>query len=158
MAEQDPDILVDLTDAPTPQAAEITRASLEAAGIPAFAFTAPGWMSPWEMGSTRPFRVQVRRSDLPRARAELETIAALAATQGSIDWDAQDFGTPDEGETISRVNTPRDPASDERRQDQRSFARTALLLAAIPAFGLWAFIAVAIEFGRRIAFGRSPNT
>ncbi|MBY0261600.1 MAG: hypothetical protein K2Q20_04620 [Phycisphaerales bacterium] len=158
MPARDPDILVDLTDAPTPQAAELTRASLEAAGIPAFAFTAPGWMSPWEMGSTRPYRVQVRRSDLQRARAELEDIAALAATQGSIDWDAQDLGTPDDGETIHRTPAAADTNAAERRRDQRSFARSALLLAAIPAFGFWAFIALLIEVARRIAFGRSPNT
>lgn len=110
------------------------------------------------MGSTRPYRVQVRRSDLPRARAELETIAALAATQGSIDWDAQDLGTPDDGETIHRFAATAAPNADERRRDKRSFARSALLLAAIPAFGLWAFIAVLIELGRRVAFGRSSDT
>jgi len=95
MHEPDPNILVDLTTCGSAFEAEVVRNALDQSGIPAFAATTAGAMNPWEVASSMPLRVQVRRCDLAAANAELETIHREAA---SIDWSTQDVGEPEEGD------------------------------------------------------------
>jgi hypothetical protein len=139
MQENDPDILVDLTHETTPFAAEITRQSLQAAGIPAFAATTVGMWLQWDIASAQPIRIQVRRRDLAAAREEL---ARQRAESSSIDWDTEDVGVPEAGEEAA--SRPSDPNWAEHRQERRTVAQTMIWLACIPAYGLFAIFAFAV--------------
>ncbi len=92
----DPDILVDLTTAASVTEAEITALTLRAAGVPAHVMANAGVWNPWELGSSGPYRVAVRRRDIARAQEALRD--AKADSAASIDWDRLDVGEPDPGE------------------------------------------------------------
>ncbi len=139
MREDDPDILVDVTTEATPFAAEITRKSLEDAGIPAFAATTVGMWLPWHFAATQPLRIQVRRKDLDAAKLELNRQKTEAV---GIDWETEDVGTPEAGEEAA--TKPADPEWATHREDRRTVAQTMIWLACIPAYGIYAVGAFAI--------------
>lgn len=92
---KDPDILVDLVSAKNNFEADVIAQALAANGIPAHAFTSAANILQWEVIMTDPYRVQVRRGDLAKARALLADLKPDAA---SIDWDAVDVGDTPEAE------------------------------------------------------------
>jgi hypothetical protein len=130
MSEPDPNILVDLTTCSTAFEAEVIRDALEQSGIPAFAATTVGAMNPWEVASSMPLRVQVRRTDLDLARRELATIRKEA---GGIDWSMQDLGEPEEGELAAQQ--PGDGDWKKHHEERKTVAKTAIGLASMIAFG-----------------------
>lgn len=106
---KDPDILVDLTTAASAFEAEVVASALEAHGIPARAFAGAAHMAHHEVAASQPYRVQVRRRDLDRARTLLEEIRKEHA---QIDWDTVDVGQMEEAtETAPQgsVNPPGRP-------------------------------------------------
>lgn len=86
---KDPDILVTLTSAKDPFEADVIVQALEAKGIAARAFSTAASTLTWEVAMTDPIKVQVRRADLPLARAALQDMR-LDSTE--IDWDDVDVG------------------------------------------------------------------
>ncbi len=130
MSELDPDILVDLTTCASAFEAEVIRDSLEQSGIHAFASTTIGSALPWDIASTVPLRVQVRRRDLDAAKAELTAIRKEAS---GIDWTMQDLGDPEEGEVAARG--PGDRNWKEHHEQRKSVGRMAITLAAAVAYG-----------------------
>jgi hypothetical protein len=139
MANTDPDMLVDLTNAASPFEAEIIRAKLQDAGIEAFAFTAAGWSDPWGFGSTQPYRVQVRRKDSDAAAVVLRDSEPRS---NSVDWDAEDLGEPPADEPAATA--PSNPQWAEKHEHKRTLGQTIIWLALVPAFGLFGFIALII--------------
>ena len=101
----DPDILIDLTTGATPTEAEIIVLTLRDSGVPAYAGTTAGIWNPWELGSSKPYRVAVRRRDLERAKQVLRETRADSA--GSIDWDHLDVGQPEPDEAVGPTPSPR---------------------------------------------------
>ncbi|MCW5755538.1 MAG: hypothetical protein KIT24_12595 [Phycisphaeraceae bacterium] len=97
-AEKDPDILVDLVSAANAFEADVIAQALKSHGIPAHAFSTAANILQWEVIMTDPYRVQVRRGDLSRARALL---GALKPEAASIDWDEVDIGEPLEPEAAA---------------------------------------------------------
>lgn len=82
-ASPDPDILVELTTAANEFEAEVIAQALEAEGIPARAFTTAGRVLRWDLASTAPMKVFVRRADLGRAA---EALAEIRADSAVYDW------------------------------------------------------------------------
>lgn len=148
MANIDPDMLIDVTNAASPFEAEIIRAKLETAGIEAFAFTAPGWADPWMMGSTQPYRVQVRRKDSDAAAVVLRDSEPRS---DSVDWDAEDLGEAPADEPAAAA--PGDPQWAEKREQRRTLGQTIIWLALGPTFGLFGFIALIIGIIARLRSG-----
>jgi hypothetical protein len=94
----DPDILVTLTTARTEFEGSNIVAALEARGIPARVYGLAGTALGWEIASTDPICVVVRRADLAAARAAL----SLARDESvDIDWNDVDVGEPVD-ETVHR--------------------------------------------------------
>jgi len=145
MPESDPTILVDLTTASTALEAEIIRSALEAEGVPAFAATSVGTWMQWDIASTMPMRVQVRRQDLAAAQAALATIRADAQ---SIDWDAEELGQAEPGD--SAAAGPGTPGWKQRYHDRRTVAQTFIWLASIAWSPVLAVVLVLGVLGRFI--------
>jgi hypothetical protein len=94
---------VDLTTAASAFEADVIVQALRAQDIPAEAFTLAASMLQWEIAGTRPFRVSVRRADLDRARAALQS---LKADSIDIDWEDLDTGPEqDTGESPESAAT-----------------------------------------------------
>lgn len=74
---------MDLTTARTEFEAEVIVQALGAQGIPAKAFSTAGAVLQWDIASTQPIRVVVRRRDLEAARAALRAIRAESV---DLDW------------------------------------------------------------------------
>jgi hypothetical protein len=79
---KDPLQLVDLTTCRTDFEAEVLAHALESEGIPAKAFSAAASILQWEVATSQPIRVQVRRCDLEKAR-----LALARVRQESVDFD-----------------------------------------------------------------------
>ncbi len=137
MSETDPDILVDLTTCASAFEAEVIRDALEQSGIYAFAATTVGSMNPWEVASSMPLRVQVRRRDLEAAKLELTAIRKEAI---DIDWSTQDLGEPEDGELAAQG--PGDRDWKKHHEEKQEVAKTAIGFAAMLAFGPMAIAAM----------------
>jgi hypothetical protein len=151
MDDSDPNMLVDITNAASPFEAEVIRSKLEAAGIRAFAFTAPGWADPWMMGSTLPYRVQVRRQDLDAAA---KVLSEHEPRSDSVDWDAEDVVEPPADEPAATA--PSDPEGTEKHEAKQTLGQTIIWLALIPAYGLIGIAALMIGLMAR-AFGKKKG-
>ncbi len=98
--EEDSDELTTLSTAETPFAAHTIVMVLENAGIEAIALDAIQGGIGLPLNKARGVPIQVRRSDLDRAKAALE---ANTADSVDIDWDEVDLG---EREDNLPLNTP----------------------------------------------------
>ena len=139
MNQQDPNILVDLTTCASAFEAEVIRDALDQSGIPAFARTIVGMTNPWDIASTMPYRVQVRRADFEAAHLELTTIRESAVT---IDWSAQDLGEPEPGEIAAFERA--DPSWKEHRAQREFNAKSAILLTSMVCWGRVAVVALGL--------------
>lgn len=86
----DPDSLVDLTNARSEFEASIMIGVLKDRGIPAFTFANAGMTLQWEVAGSLPFRVCVRRDDLVRAR---EALREARSDSVDIDWKQVEVGS-----------------------------------------------------------------
>ena len=86
----DPDSLVDLTNARSEFEASIMIGVLKDRGIPAFTFANAGMTLQWEVAGSLPFRVCVRRDDLDSAR---EALRDARSESVDIDWKQVEVGS-----------------------------------------------------------------
>jgi len=94
--DKDPNFLVDLTTCGSDFEAQTLVEALKARGIFAQAFTHAGSTLAWDIATTQPFRVAVRRADLQRAKFEM---AAIRSDSIDIDWSEVDVGEQEADET-----------------------------------------------------------
>jgi len=89
---RDPKMLVTLTSAKDSFEAEVIVQALQAQGIEARAFSTAASALQWEVAMTDPVKVQVRREDVPLARAALREVKIESV---EIDWDTVDVHEED---------------------------------------------------------------
>lgn len=89
-----PDDLVVLTSAASEIQASLYASILTSNGIDAIGPNAAATTLRWEVSSTDPYRVYVRREDFDRAKAVL---ARERADSVDLDWDEIDVGEGEEG-------------------------------------------------------------
>lgn len=89
-----PDDLVILTSAASEIQASLYASILNSAGIDAIGPNAAATTLRWEVSSSDPYRVYVRRADLTRAR---EVLSRERADSVDIDWNEIDVGEPEHG-------------------------------------------------------------
>lgn len=81
---RDPDILVPLIGALTEFEASVMVEALKAEGIPAHTFATAATTLQWDIASTQPIKVMVRRADIERAATVLKSIRTDSV---DLDWD-----------------------------------------------------------------------
>lgn len=87
--QSDPDTLVTLTTARTDFEAQTIAEALRAQGIPTEVHGIVASTLQWDIASTDPIKVVVRREDLDRAK---NTLRAIKADSVDIDWSEIDTG------------------------------------------------------------------
>lgn len=106
---KDPLQLVDLTTCRTDFEAEVLVHALESEGIPAKAFSAAASALQWEIATSQPIRVQVRRKDLERAH-----LALARVKQESVDFDWSELGAEGFDEVCKKCGYSLDNLPDKK--------------------------------------------
>lgn len=120
MSQREDDLVV-LTSASSEIQASLYCSILDSQGIPSVGPNSAATTLRWEVGSTDPYRVYVRRADLERARS---AISRERADSVDIDWDEVDVGDPGPGDA-----EPREPSARETSSARIWVGLIALLLA-----------------------------
>lgn len=136
----DPDTLIDITNCGSAIEAELLAQFLIENGVHAEAATIVGATNPWEMGSSNPFRIAVRREDSARGHDLIREFRSRRQEPIAVNWDEIDVGDPEEGVVL--------PAAAESRQRHRrwKWMRRIGLLAIVFAALAWSGLLAAVIF------------
>lgn len=136
----DPAILVDITNCANAIEAELLAQFLTENGVYAHAATLAGSTNPWELGSSIPFRIAVRREDVDRGNELIREFRSRKQEPVQVDWDEVDLGEPEVGVVLP-------PAAESKRRHHRwKWMRRAGLLAIVLTALAWSGLLAAIIF------------
>ena len=138
--EPDPDTLIDITNCGSAIEAELVAQFLMENGIRAEASTIVGATNPWEMGSSNPFRIAVRRDDRVRAAELVREYRSRKQAPVEVNWDEIDVGEPEEGVVLPPVHEAK------RRHARLRWMRRVGLLAIVVAALPWSGLLAAVVF------------
>jgi len=136
----DPGTLVDITNCASAIEAELLAQFLTEGGVYAHASTLAGSTNPWELGSSVPFRIAVRREDSARADELIREFRSHKQDPVEVDWDEVDVGEPEEG-----VVLPAAAESTQRHYRWRWLRRVGLLAIVFAALA-WSGLLAAVVF------------
>ncbi len=156
----DPATLIDVTNCANATEAELLAQFLDENGVPAHASVLAGATNPWELGSSVPFRIAVRREDAPRAAELIQEFRSRKQAPVEVNWDEVDVGDP-EPDTV----LPATPAESRSRHSRWKVLRRVGLLAIVFAALAWSgplaiivfLIALVTEFAASIAESRNDE-
>lgn len=147
----DPDTLIDITNCGSATEAELLAQFLIGNGVHADASTIVGTTNPWEMGSSIPFRIAVRREDAARAHELVREFRSHSQEPVQVDWDNVDVGAPEEGVVLPPV------AETARRHNRwhwmRRLGLVAIVVGALAWSGTLAAIVLLFAFVIEFAVG-----
>jgi hypothetical protein len=136
----DPATLIDITNCANAIEAELLAQFLTEHGVYAHAATLAGSTNPWELGSSIPFRIAVRREDVDRGNELVREFRSRKQEPVKVDWDEVDVGEPEEGVVLP-------PAAESKHRHYRwRWLRRIGLLAIVCTTLLWSGILAAIIF------------
>jgi hypothetical protein len=151
----DPGTLTDITNCGSAIEAELLAQFLTENGVFAHASTIVGATNPWELGSSVPFRISVRREDFARGEELIREFRSRKQDPVEVDWDEVDVGEPEEGVALpARVERKR------RKNRWRLMRRLGLLfLVLLPVlwFGPFALILLIVAAVVERAATRAEN-
>jgi len=136
----DPATLVDITNCGSAIEAELLAQFLTESGVYAHASTLAGSTNPWELGSSVPFRIAVRREDAARAEELIREFRSRKQDPVEVDWDEVDVGEPEDG-----VILPAAAESTQRHHRWRWMRRLGLLAIVFAALA-WSGLLAAVIF------------
>lgn len=156
----DPGTLTDITNCGSAIEAELLAQFLTENGVFAHASTIVGATNPWELGSTVPFRISVRREDFARAEELIREFRSRKQDPVEVDWDEVDVGEPEEDVALPAA------AESKQRHHRWKWMRRIGLLAIVFAALAWSgflaavifFFVVVIEFAVMLAGERDKET
>ncbi|MBX3405460.1 MAG: DUF2007 domain-containing protein [Phycisphaeraceae bacterium] len=134
----DPATLIDITNCGSAIEAEMLAQFLDDNGVPAHASVHAGATNPWELGSSVPFRIAVRKQDAERAAALIAEYRSHKHEPVEVNWDEEDVG-----EAEMDVVLPA-PVEARRRHRRWRWMRRIGLLAIICAAMIWSGLLAAI--------------
>lgn len=136
----DPAQLIDITNCANAIEAEMLAQFLDDNGVPAHASVHAGATNPWELGSSIPFRIAVRKQDAERAAALIAEYRSRKHEPIEVNWDEEDVGDAEPDVVLPA------PTEARRRHRRWRWMRRLGLLAIICAAMIWSGLLAAVIF------------